>query len=114
MIRLRLVVPAVLVAGALAGCLTYFVTYRYFVTPLGQVDTGRRLPATIPTLIGRNEPSARITGQHPTAEQQAAAAFERAAKTILKQLPNAMAYAGTDEPLIVGHVPLPRRRPIPR
>jgi hypothetical protein len=49
-----------------------------------------------------------------TAEQQAAAAFERAAETILKRLPDAQASAGADEPPITGHIPLPKRRPIPR
>jgi hypothetical protein len=29
-------------------------------------------------------------------------------------LPDAMAYAGADEPQITGHIPLPKRRPIPR
>ena len=43
-----------------------------------------------------------------------AAAFERAAKTILKRLPDVLAYAGADEPPITGHIPLPKRRPIPR
>jgi hypothetical protein len=76
MIRLRLAVPAVLVAAAFAGCLTYFVV------PLMQVDTDQRLPATIPTLTARTEPLASDIGQHLAAEQQAAAAFERAAKTI--------------------------------
>ena len=108
MIRLRLAVPAVLVAAAFAGCLTYFVV------PLTQVDADQRLPATMPNLTARTEPSAPDIGQHLAAEQQAAAAFERAAKTILKRLPDAMAYAGADEPQITGHIPLPKRRPIPR
>jgi hypothetical protein len=108
MIRLRLAVPAVLVAAAFAGCLTYFVV------PLTQVDTDQRLPATMPTSTARTEPLAPDIGQHLAAEQQAAAAFERAAKTILKRLPDAMAYAGADEPQITGHIPLPKRRPIPR
>jgi hypothetical protein len=108
MIRLRLAVPAVLVAAAFAGCLTYFVV------PLAQVDTDQRLPATMPTLTARTEPLAPDIGQHLAAEQEAAAAFERAAKTILKRLPDALAYAGADEPSITGHIPLPKRRPIPR
>jgi hypothetical protein len=29
-------------------------------------------------------------------------------------LPDALAYAGADEPPITGHIPLPKRRPIPR
>ena len=105
MIRLRFAVLATLVVAAFAGCLTYFVM------PLARVDPDQRLPATMP---GRTGPLAPDIGQHLAAEQQAAAAFERAAKTILKRLPDAMAYADTDEPQITGHIPLPKRRPIPR
>ena len=108
MIRLRFAVLATLVAAAFAGCFTYFVI------PLARVDTDQRLPATTPTLTGRTEPLAPDIGQHLAAEQEAAAAFERAAKTILKRLPDALAYAGADEPSITGHIPLPKRRPIPR
>ena len=82
MIRLRF--AATLVAAAFAGCLAYFVM------PLARVDTDQRLPATMPTLTGRTELLAPDIGQHLAAEQQAAAAFERAAKTILKRLPDAM------------------------
>ena len=39
--------------------------------------------------------------------------FELAAKTILKRLPDAMAYAGADEPQITGHIPLPKEAPNP-
>jgi hypothetical protein len=105
---LRLAVPAVVAAAALAGCFTYFVTAP------PRVDTDQRLPATMPTLTDRTAPVAPDIGQHLAAEQQAAAAFERAAKSILRRLPDAMAYAGADEPPITGHIPLPKRRPIPR
>jgi hypothetical protein len=108
MISLRFAALATLVAAAFAGCLTYFVM------PLARVDTTQRLPATMPTLTGRTEPLVPDIGQHLAAEQQAAAAFERAAKTILKRLPDALAYAGADEPPVTGHIPLPRRRPNPR
>src|ERR1700678_4592074 len=80
-IRLRLAVLAVLAAAAFAGCLTYFVI------PLARVDTDERLPATMPTLTGRTAAMPTNISQHPAAEQQAAAAFERAAETILKRLP---------------------------
>jgi hypothetical protein len=108
MIRLRFVVLAILVAAAFAGCLTYFVM------PLTRVDTDQRLPATMPTLTRRTELSGPDIGQHLAAEQQAAAAFERAAKTILNKLPEAMAYASANEPRVTGRIPLPKRRPIPR
>jgi hypothetical protein len=39
---------------------------------------------------------------------------ELAAKTILNQVLDALAYAGTDQPQITGHIPLPKKRPIPR
>jgi hypothetical protein len=108
MIRLRLAVLAVLVAAAFAGCLTYFVI------PLARVDTDERLPATMPTLTGRTEAMPTNISQHPAAEQQAAAAFERAAETILKRLPDAQASADIGAPPITGHIPLPKRRRIPR
>jgi hypothetical protein len=108
MISLRLTVLAALIAAAFAGCLTHFII------PLARVDTDQRLPATVPASTARTEPFARDIGQHLAAEQQAAATFERAAKTILKRLPDALAYAGADEPPITGHIPLPKRRPIPR
>jgi hypothetical protein len=78
MIRLRFAVLATLVAAAFAGCFTYFVI------PLARVDTDERLPATTPTLTGRIEPLAPDIRQHLAAEQEAAAAFERSAKMILK------------------------------
>jgi hypothetical protein len=112
MIRWRLIVLAALVAAAFAGCLTFFVA------PLARIDTNRRLPpplASMPTLTGQGGPLAADTIQRPTtAEEEAAAAFERAAKTILKRLPETLAYAGADEPPITRHIPLPKRRPIPR
>jgi hypothetical protein len=108
MISVRPAVLATLVAAAVASCFTYFVM------PLARVGTDQRLPATMPTLTGRAELLAPDIGQHLAAEQQAAAAFERAAKTILNRLPDALAYAGADEPRVSGHIPLPKRRPIPR
>jgi hypothetical protein len=108
MIRLRFAALAILVAAAFAACFTYLVM------PSARVDTDRRPPVTVPSLTVRTEPLAPDIGQHLAAEQQAAAAFERAAKTILNNLPEAMAYAGADESPITGHIPLPKRRPIPR
>jgi hypothetical protein len=99
MISLRLAVLAALIAAAFAGSLTYFVT------PIARVDADHRLPAIVPT---------KNIERHPTAEQQAATAFGRTAEAILKRLPDAQASAGADEPPITGHIPLPKRRPIPR
>ena len=50
--------------------------------------------------------------QRKTAEQ--ASAFTRAAEAILKHAPDAQASAGISEPQITGHIPLPKKRPIPR
>ena len=107
MIRLRFAVLAILAAAAFAGCLTYFVM------PLAQLDTDHRLQVSVPTFAARTEPITRDAGRHPPAEEQAAA-FERAAKKILNRLPDALAYASADEPSITGHIPLPKRRPVPR
>jgi hypothetical protein len=82
--------------------------------PLAQLDTDHRLQTSVATFAARTEPVTRDAGPHLAAEEQAAAAFERAAKTILKRLPDALAYAGADEPPITGHIPMQKRRPIPR
>jgi hypothetical protein len=108
MISLRLAVPAVLVAAVVAGCFTYFVT------PPPRVETDQRLPPTAPEMIGPDRATPADVDQRPSAEEQAAAAFQRAAAAIQKQAPEAQASAGTDEPPITGHIPLPKRRPIPR
>ena len=108
MIRLRFAALATMVGAALAAC------FAYVVIPSARVYSDRRLPVNVPTLAVRTEPLAPDISQHLAAEQQAADAFERAAKSILKRLPDAMAYADPDEPPITGHIPLPKRRPIPR
>jgi hypothetical protein len=77
MIRLRFAVLAILVSAAFAGCLTYFVM------PLAQLDTDHRLQASVPTFVARTEPVIAAVDRHSTAEQQTAAAFERATNTIL-------------------------------
>jgi hypothetical protein len=108
MISLRLAVPAVLAAAAVAGYFTYFVT------PPPPVEADQRLPPTVPDMTGPDTGSPTNIDQRPSAEQQAAAAFQRAAAAILRRAQYAQASAGTDEPPITGHIPLPKRRPIPR
>jgi hypothetical protein len=104
MIRWRLIIPAVLVAAALAGSFIYFVTL-----PPPQVEA-LAPPAPAASDVSNSIADApTIVGPRRTAED-----FERAAREILKQLPNAQASARTDELPIIGHVPLPKRRPIPR
>jgi hypothetical protein len=98
MIRLRLA-GAILFAAAFAGWFTYYVT-----SP--QVEAEQRLVPIAP------DP----TAGKPTnnAERLSAEDYERAAEAILKRSPEAQASARTDELPITGHIPLPKRRPIPR
>ena len=102
-----LAIPAVLSAAIVALC------YAYMVSPIHPVELNRRLPPTIADLTIRPDPrtSAIID---PPAEDHAIVAFQRAAEAILKRAPNAQASASADKPPIAGHIPLPKRRPIPR
>jgi hypothetical protein len=109
MISLRLAVPVVLVAAAVAGC------FNYFATPPPPVEADQRLPPTAPEIKGRPDTGMPTNiDQRPSAEEQAVAAFQRSAAAILRRLPDAQADAGTVELPITGHIPLPKRRPIPR
>jgi hypothetical protein len=101
MISLRVAVPAVLVAAVLAGCFTYFVPPRPPVAPPPQ------LPEKMPEL--RMGIPANVD---PPKTEERADDFLQAAQAILKKEPNALAFA--DKPPITGHIPLPRKRPIPR
>ena len=106
MISLRLVVPGALVAAVVAGCFTYFVI------PPPPVEADQRSPPIAPDMTGPHTGTRTNIDQRPSAEGQAAA-FQRAATAILRQLPNALASADTSELPITGHIPLPKRRPIP-
>jgi hypothetical protein len=108
MTSLRFAVPAVLVAAAVAGCITYFVTP----TPPQQVEADQKSP-TVPIVTVRPNSGISSNAQRPATEDHIGA-FERAAEAILKRAQNATASAGTDKPLITGPIPLPRRRPILR
>jgi hypothetical protein len=100
MVSLRLAVPVILVAAAVAGCFTYFIT------PPPPVEADQRLRPTLPNVTPNID-------HRPSAEEQAEAAFRRAASAILRQLPDAQASAGTNELPITGRIPLPKRRPRP-
>jgi hypothetical protein len=107
MISLRLAVPVVLVAAAVAGCFTYFVA------PPPPAEVDQRLQPISP---GAKRPDAAApvdVDRQLSPEEQTTAAFTRASKMILRQLPNEQASARTRELPITGRVPLPRRRPIP-
>jgi hypothetical protein len=99
MIRLRLA-GAILLAAAFAGCFTYYVT-----SP-PPVEAERLLTPTAPEATG--------SAVKPTTIGQRAEAYELAAAALLKQLPDAQASARADELPIIGHIPLPKKRPIPR
>jgi uncharacterized membrane protein len=103
MIKWPLVILAVLVAAGLAGCFTYFVSR----SPRVEAEQRAAAPARDATGTAAGTP-ARI-GQDRSAED-----FLRAAEAILRPLSDAQASARTDELPILGHVPLPKRRPIPR
>jgi hypothetical protein len=107
MISWRHLVPAVLVAAAVAACLTYFVT------PSPPVEADQQLPLTSPDMKGPDTGTRKNIDQRSSAEE-AKAAFERAAAAILRQAPDLQASAGTNELPTAGHIPLPKRRPIPR
>jgi hypothetical protein len=100
MIRLRLV-GAILFAAAFAGCFTYYVTFP------PRVEAEKRLVLIAPDAAGS-------AAGKPTKVGERAEDYERAAEAILKRLPDAQASARTDELPITGHIPLPKRRPIPR
>jgi hypothetical protein len=108
MISWRLIVPAVLVAAAIAGCLTYFVT------PSPPVEAVQRLPPTSPDIKGPDTGTRTIIDQRSRAEEEAKAVFERAAAAILRQAPELQASAGVNEAPTAEHIPLPKMRPLPR
>jgi hypothetical protein len=104
MISLRLAVPAVLIAAAVAGCFTYFVAS---LSP----EADQQLPPTSPTVKGPQAATPVNVDQRLSPDEQAEAAFRRASKIILRQLPDVQASARTNELPITGHIPLPKRRP---
>jgi hypothetical protein len=108
MISWRLIVPAVLVAAAIAACVTYFVT------PSAPVEAVQRLSPTSPDINGPDTGTQTIIDQRSRVEEEAKAVFERAAAAILRQAPDLQASAGVSEPPTAEHIPLPKRRPLPR
>ena len=100
---LRLAVPAVVVAAALA------MSFTYFVSPPPRVEAEHRSAAPARDATGTAAAKPPSISQDRSAED-----FLRAAEAILRPLSSAQASARPDELPIIGHVPLPRRRPIPR
>jgi hypothetical protein len=101
MISWRLIVPAVLVAAAVAGCFTYFVTAP---PPVEASPDIKGADTRTPTFID----------QRSRAEEEAKAVFERAAAAILRQAPELQASVRVYEPPTAEHIPLPKKRPLPR
>jgi len=107
MITLRLAVPSVLVAAAVAGC------FAYLVTPPVQVKADPRSQPGAPGLTRPDTRTSTVIDPRPSLEEEkAAAAFREAAAAILRRAPNTRASAFTEEPPITGRIPLPKRRPI--
>ena len=99
----RLAVPAVVVAAGLAGCFTYFVS------PPSRVEAEQRSAAPAREMTGTVADTPVRIAQDRRAED-----FLRAAEAILRPLSEAQASARANELPILGHIPLPKRRPIPR
>ena len=109
MVTLRFAVSAILAAAAAAGCFTYFVT-----PSPARVEADQRLPLTVPNLRGPDTTASIRVDQRPSADEKAAAAYQKAAEAILRRAANAQATAGADESPITAPIPLPKRRPITR
>ena len=114
MVTLRFAIAATLAAATVAGCFTYFVTQPAWVeadAPLPAV----RLP---PAVLYSTGPTARAsTGgvdQPSNADEEAAAAYQKAAEAILRRAPNTLASAVGDELPMTSRIPLPKKRPIAR
>jgi hypothetical protein len=111
MINLRLAVLAILAAAAMAAGFTYFVN------PSARVEVQPPLRPTMPPSTARPDARAGASpgvDQHQSKEGKTATAYQQAAEAILRRAENALADVGTDPSHIVGPVPLPRKRPLPR
>ena len=114
MVTLRIAVPAILATAAAAGCFSYFV----IITLPARFETDARLlevrlpPAALYSPSTSTRASTQID-QPPNADELAAAAYQKTAEEILRRAPNTRA-AVTDELPMIGRIPLPKNRPIPR
>src|ERR1700740_1151986 len=107
MISLRLAASAVLIAAAIAGCITYFATPG---SPQ-RIEADPRMPPADPGATGRPASGVTTNIQRPSTEDNITA-YQRAADALVKGSKNARASA--DVPLVTGRIPLPKRRPILR
>jgi hypothetical protein len=88
-------------------------------SPRGKVKTDARLSDARlpPAVLYSTRPNARAStgiNQPPNANDQAAAAYQKAAEAILRRAPNTRASAVGDELPMTGRIPLLKRRPIER
>jgi hypothetical protein len=106
MVGLRLAISSVLIAAMVAACITYIA----IPSPPERIEVDRPSKPAAPKVTTR--PATGMPIQPQTAEDQLAA-FQRAADAIMKRSQNANASAG-EKPIIMGPVPLPRKRPVVR
>ena len=115
MVTLRFAVPAVIIAAAVAVCLSYFVIMTL---PARFETDARLLNVRLPVgVFDAPSPSASESTEvdQPSNEDDlAAAAYQKAAEEILRRAPNTRASAFTNELPMTGQIPLPRKRPIAR
>jgi hypothetical protein len=113
MVTLRFAVLAILVAAAVAVC------FSYFVDPPARVETDVqlsdvRLPPAVLYSTGPHARASTGIDQPPDADEQAAAAYQKAAEAILRRASNTRASAVSDELPMTGRIPLPKTRPMAR
>ena len=114
MVTLRFAIAASLAAIAVAGCFTYFVTRRAWVEADAPLPAVRLPPAVLYSTGPNVRASTGGVDQPSNADEQAAAAYQKAAEAILRRAPNTRASAVGDELPMTGRIPLPKRRPIER
>jgi hypothetical protein len=108
MVNVHFIVHVTLACAVVAGC------FSYLIAPLERVETDARLsPAALNPAAPNRSASAHIDPP-PNADELAAAAYQKAAETILRRAPDAQASIDRNEPPIAGPIPLPRSRPIAR
>jgi hypothetical protein len=91
MISWRFALPAILVAAAVAGGITYFA----ILAPLHLIEAGQRSPTTMPKAADHPDSTVSKNVKPPSTEDDITA-YQRAADAILKRAQNAKASA--DEP----------------
>ena len=84
MVTLRFAVPAILAAAAAAGCFTYFIT-----PSAARVEADQRLSPTAPNLRDPDTTASTSIEQRLSADEKAAAAYQKAAGAVQVQSPSA-------------------------